>query len=575
MHLIEKIIFKNKVIFFAILTLVFCWPFLSSKNNLGIQDWDHHFAFLESSRNTILHFGQIPYWNPYHCGGMPALGHPQSGIISLTFLLVLIFGTIYGVKLSIFLHLLIALIGMYSLSRYLKLSVLGSLLSSAIFSFSGATFSTIASGMLPFLYFSYLPIIVLYFLKSFNETKNSLLHVLLSAFVLSLTYYGGYQIPLVVLPVLIAFGITKVFSRKNLYALNILITFIAGFIVFSFPKLILNFALMNEFPRFFQDLSGYSIKNFFLFLLVPIQPLDNLLPFNNFYEGVDENSIYIVIFAFTLSMVGFTKISTKNKLFVLLVIWLMLGFTVPLSIYSYLKLFPIYDQFRIAQRFRFVFLLLVSLMAAKGLMLVEERTKKLGLAALLTIVIVVDLYFFNTNNFIKHSFIIKNNFAINPNFRDPPTTVNNSTPVYLWTSDNYINKPDPVKYLPWSSEYIAAANNMVTIDCAEGIPINTGRTSVGQNFLLNAYDVAYIKKWSPNEIFISIQGRFKNRILINQNYISGWFAYDQNSRQLKVVSERGRIAVHTESDTSLVVLKYKPYLKIVQTLSKKMRGNDI
>ena len=46
------------------------------------NDWD-----LESQLNwapyyTVVHFHQIPLWNPWKCGGMPMLGGPQARFLT-------------------------------------------------------------------------------------------------------------------------------------------------------------------------------------------------------------------------------------------------------------------------------------------------------------------------------------------------------------------------------------------------------------------------------------------------------------------------------------------------------------
>src|SRR5260370_42234895 len=56
---------------------------------------------------TLTHFHQLPFWNPYKCGGMPMLGNPESSIVTPFLLLYLVFGLIPGILVQIYLHVAI------------------------------------------------------------------------------------------------------------------------------------------------------------------------------------------------------------------------------------------------------------------------------------------------------------------------------------------------------------------------------------------------------------------------------------------------------------------------------------
>lgn len=66
---------------------------------IGIGDWDYFTARALVSRRAVLEFGQLPSWDPYHCGGMPIAANFQSRTFTPSFLLVLALGPIWGVRL--------------------------------------------------------------------------------------------------------------------------------------------------------------------------------------------------------------------------------------------------------------------------------------------------------------------------------------------------------------------------------------------------------------------------------------------------------------------------------------------
>ncbi len=82
---------------------------------------------------TLSHFHQVPFWNPYRCGGMAMLGNPESGIVTPFIALYLLFGLMPGMILEIYLHLVLAFAGGYVLGRELGLRPLPSVVLAAIF----------------------------------------------------------------------------------------------------------------------------------------------------------------------------------------------------------------------------------------------------------------------------------------------------------------------------------------------------------------------------------------------------------------------------------------------------------
>jgi len=90
--------------FFAVVSLVFFFPMLTSFSNWGLYDWDQHFFYHASPRLSILDYGQFPLWNAHYCGGNPLLANPQSGFLSPFFPLVMLFGAVAGLKLQVILY---------------------------------------------------------------------------------------------------------------------------------------------------------------------------------------------------------------------------------------------------------------------------------------------------------------------------------------------------------------------------------------------------------------------------------------------------------------------------------------
>ncbi len=77
-----------------------------------------YFQFLWSAGRTIwATHGQMPFWNPYQCGGMVELGNVHSMAWSPFFLPALIFEAGTSIRIFILLHFVIAFVGMWSWAR--------------------------------------------------------------------------------------------------------------------------------------------------------------------------------------------------------------------------------------------------------------------------------------------------------------------------------------------------------------------------------------------------------------------------------------------------------------------------
>ena len=127
---------KNKftaLIIFVIISLIFVSPIFHNFDNIGIMDWDLRLFYNEVARTTVLEYKQFPFWNPYYCGGNIFLAHPESSFLSPLFVFILLFGTVYGLKIAIIIHLILGLFFMFLLCRYLKLNVYSSYLASFLY----------------------------------------------------------------------------------------------------------------------------------------------------------------------------------------------------------------------------------------------------------------------------------------------------------------------------------------------------------------------------------------------------------------------------------------------------------
>lgn len=92
-------------------------PILSyPEGGLGFADWDFVLDKFEAVRQTILRWGQFPWWGPWCRGGFPLAAEPQIGAISPATPLVLAFGTTTGLGIAAVLCIGAAVEGAYRLA---------------------------------------------------------------------------------------------------------------------------------------------------------------------------------------------------------------------------------------------------------------------------------------------------------------------------------------------------------------------------------------------------------------------------------------------------------------------------
>ena len=120
-------------------------------------DWDSFTQLRWVPYWTLVHFHQLPFWNPYKCGGMPMLANPETSILTPFFLVDLLLGISVAVVAEIVLHLAIAFSGGYVLARTKKMSPLAAAVCGSVFPASSWFFLHMATGHLNFLPTTYLP----------------------------------------------------------------------------------------------------------------------------------------------------------------------------------------------------------------------------------------------------------------------------------------------------------------------------------------------------------------------------------------------------------------------------------
>jgi hypothetical protein len=98
---------------YGALSLIFCWPLFEHPQALGSNDWDQHLFYYGVVLKNVVEYGQMPFWNPWYCGGNVMWQNPQIAVLSPVYPLSMIMSLPLAMKVNIVLHYWIGFIGMH------------------------------------------------------------------------------------------------------------------------------------------------------------------------------------------------------------------------------------------------------------------------------------------------------------------------------------------------------------------------------------------------------------------------------------------------------------------------------
>ena len=138
--------------------LVLLSPMLSDLSTVGAtDDWRWFHLHWEASRAALMLHGELPGWNPYHCGGHVHWANPQTQFLSPAWWPTLGIGAPAGLKLFTALHLIAGLLAMAWLARDLGLTGAALCTACAVWALSGFFAWHIGGGHVAFQPFWYAP----------------------------------------------------------------------------------------------------------------------------------------------------------------------------------------------------------------------------------------------------------------------------------------------------------------------------------------------------------------------------------------------------------------------------------
>jgi hypothetical protein len=514
------------------------WPLFRNLTQLPINNDSDLFDQLRwVPYYTLTHYHQLPYWNPYKCGGMSMIGNPESGIVTPFLLIYLVGGLLPGIFLEIYLHIAIGFIGGYVLGREYGLKTIACIAMAGMFPTSSWLGLHVAFGHYNFLSSLYIPWIMAMLLAAIRLRKAFPAAIGGAFCALALTE-GNYAFPFAVLLVVIVsttLALTSLSLRPFLMA-----AVIGAFaITLSALKLVPVQEMLTVHPRFFGA-SFLSFKGAMISLFSRDQNAYSPTP-SVFYMVEYGGYLGPPLVAFALAgIVAGPKRALPWVLGAIAFFLLFMGDTGPHALVTYLRLLPLGNNIGICGRWVIPLVFCVGVLSALGAQFVCDHWGLWGprIAAVMLTIGLIDAWTLGSPNY---------RYLFHYHFERPPYS---STFRQFWVQT------------PIFTTYINQAN-MGSVNCqgfGYNLPPNPMLFGYNQDgyrgeYFLTDPGTVYQTKWTPNRLSFDVSATVPTTLIINQTFDIDWQLAAGNGT---MTSDHGRLAIQIPAGHQQLTIFYRP-----------------
>ena len=195
---------------------------------------------------SIVEFGEVPLWNPWHLGGMPLLANPEAFFPDPWFLLDLLLGPVAAIRFKIVGELALGLAGGYWCARQFGLSRITAIYFAGTFIFSTWLALHLQAGHYTFLCGTYIPLVVGFLHRSRSELPLALVAGLWLAL---MAFQGGVHITILTLFLTGALALCWAVEQRSFRSIASLMLMLLSFAGLSAVKLMPTYQLVSQYPR--------------------------------------------------------------------------------------------------------------------------------------------------------------------------------------------------------------------------------------------------------------------------------------------------------------------------------------
>ncbi len=530
----------TRLALFAGLALLAKWPQLSTAGALvDFRDAEYFTLFEEAARVTVARFHELPLWDPYYCGGIPALATPSARFVSPTFLLSLFFGTLRADSLVAFFMTIVGLEGAFRYARSRGASATGALLAAPIFALSGLFATAPTLGWLNFFGFELIPWVVL---GARRALRGSLGGALMAALSLAwIVGHGGtYAAPLAIvlcilegLEALLA-GWRDRAGLLRLFGMSALLSLLAlglaavrlwpiGELLASSPRM-LGIAPGNDAHTILTSLFGENIA------------------------GIGRGGLLVGVLGIPVALAGLLGGAKARRQWIpvvvaaLLWIWLAAGSAPAVSAFVALRAVPPFTMLRYPERFLALLALALVCLAGMGIGRLEVLARRRAPLRLVWFAAVL-LLGANTGLLVGNDQAAARGRALLP----PPY----SLPAGAARAQDF-KQARGNRWL--AAEYLGIARG--SLSCFDDYQVPQSKLLRGdlpqEEYVRDPADGQVTRRaWSPNRIDLHVSLPRPARVYVNQNWHPGWRASIG-----EVVQDDGLLAVDLPAGDNDVTLRF-------------------
>ena len=564
------------ITFFLFSSFFLCRPLFHDLMSSCRGDWDYFFSLYEVASISLLEYHQFPLWNPYCGGGISLIGNPQAGFLSPILPFTLLFGVIPGLKISVWLHTFLGMIGMWLLGRHMGIRGSAEIAPPMIFMFSSAWSLHLAEGHIVWLPAAILPLFFLAYLKGLDSRKWLFVSAGFGSIML---YEGGTYVFAFSLIFLFVYAGIYSLEKRNWHPITVAIATTVLSAMFAAPKLLPSLELLSSNPRITEVGSGIPWDALLLFFIDRSQTLTRAFMGAGWWEygsylGILGVALYLFSFKY---FIKYRAIALSS----LCILLISLGNFSIFSPWNLLHTLPLFNFLKVPTRCLIIFSFSAALLV--GLSLTHfgkcHDRRKAILVILLVLVVGIDLFSVSYNiisEATQAGNIYTNKYlALHPELNKNPPKLYRVSPTASTRIGNSISSvhqpfsqisiPDSQRNIhgAWSNQYLPLLQNKGVVDAYETIPFQRHALSItdpnynGEYYFLGN-GTAALQHWSPNKSIFKIKAQENGKLVINQNFAAGWHV----TRGM-INTHKGLLSIDLNSGEYELSVYYLPYSLLV------------
>jgi hypothetical protein len=519
--------------FFTLLAAAAAWPYLRTAGGFNdFRDANVLWLYEDAARRSVLDFGQLPLWNPDFCGGLPALGTPQSRFASPTFFFTLLFGTTRAEPVTVYAMVLLALEGARRYARLRRASQLGATVAAPVFGLMGIFACAPFLGWFGFLGFALLPWLLV---GTRQAARGSLLGVaLVAGCTATMVGFGGtYVAPISLVACAVEVAMLAVAPRGRLSWAGLAVAGNAAAGLSAF-RLWPVWEELQRAPRLVAGISAVNLQSLggHLFGAWPIMTSEHW-----YFVGVPA--------ALVAALALLRKRSRSLVVAFAFWLWLAAGSAATPSLYALLRQLPLFSLLRNSERFLVPAALVIATGVAFAVSDLEARLRRGGGSRL-----------------VRHLTLVGAGAVALALWLNVPWQLNNFS--LAAARRTLVDEPQPLQrpfHQARGNRWLASSFGPMSrgsLACWEAYAVPQSpklKADATQESWLGEADAGTVaeRAWSPQRLDYLATLVRPTRLVVNQNYHRGW-----KSSVGSVVNEEGLLAVELPAGRHEVTLRFAP-----------------